>query len=288
MQEIIVKLDGRMGNQMFQWAFARAYEAKNGTMPIFDDSKETLKLTPFKLSQNIKTVEKPLWNKFLRKTVPFRNLRNQLTELKFDLPISKEDYYSKFSPALLEASAPVYIQGFFQTEKYFTHIREKLLHDFVLLKKADGRNKKMLYKIKNTNSFSIHFRRGDYTKNRVAKIFGKISKKYYYDAVEYIKQNTDEQITLFVFSDDINWVKKNIKFEYETIYVDINSGKKGYFDIELMKNCKHNIIANSSFSWWGAWLNENPDKIVVTPTPWMNDINDNYDIIPNNWISIYK
>jgi len=74
-RSIIIKVDGRMGNQMFQWAFARGYEAKNGILPIFDDSKETLKLTPFKLSQSIKTVEKPLWNKFLRKTVPFKKFK---------------------------------------------------------------------------------------------------------------------------------------------------------------------------------------------------------------------
>ena len=80
--------------------------------------------------------------------------------------------------------------------------------------------------------------------------------------------------------------KNNIKFEEETIYVNINNSNQGYFDLELMKNCKHNIIANSSFSWWGAWLNENPEKIVIAPKKWLAQDNFSNDIIPENWIKI--
>lgn len=287
-ENVIIKLDGRMANQMFQWALARAYEAKNGILPLIDDSKETLKLGCFQLINTLKTVKKPLWNKFLRKTVPFRNLRNKWTELKFDLPKIKEDAFSKYTPSILETKAPAYIQGFFQTEKYFANIREQLLKDFTINKELNKKNKVILEKIKNTNSISVHFRRGDYTKVRVAQHFGACSEEYYQKAIEIITSKTNIKPTLFIFSDDINWVKNNIKFKYDTEYVDINSGKQGFFDLELMKNCKHNIIANSSFSWWGGWLNENSDKIVVAPTPWLQDANKNYDIIPENWIVLSK
>ncbi len=286
--QVIIKLDGRMGNQMFQWALARAYEAKNGILPLIDDSKETLKLGCFQLINTLKTVKKPLWNKFLRKTVPFRNLRNKWTELKFDLPVIKEEAFSKYTPSILEAKAPAYIQGFFQTEKYFANIREQLLKDFTINKELNKKNKDILEKIKNTNSISVHFRRGDYTKVRVSQYFGACSEEYYQKAIEIITSKTNIKPTLFIFSDDINWVKNNIKFKYDTEYVDINSGKHGFFDLELMKNCKHNIIANSSFSWWGGWLNENSDKIVVAPTPWLQDENKNYDIINESWIKLGK
>ena len=281
--EVIIKLDGRMGNQMFQWAFGRAFEAKNGIMPIFDDSKETLKLDCFKLSKEIKTIYKPLWNKILRKTIPFRNLRNKLTELKVIYPQYKEETICLYQPDLFEVTPPAYISGYFQTEKYFEQIREQLQKDFQLTKPLNNANKEILEKIRNTNSVSIHFRRGDYLKSRVAANFGNIGEQYYHDAIKYISENTSEPLTLFVFSDDINWIRKNIKFGHETVYVDINSGKQGYFDLELMKNCKHNIIANSSFSWWGGWLNENPDKIVVMPSP-VRPNKPDYDRIPESWV----
>ena len=281
-KKIIIKLDGRMGNQMFQWALARAYEAQNGILPEIDNSKETLKLGCFKLIRDIKTVKKPIWNIILRKTVPFRNLRNKWTEMKFDLPVVKEDAFSKYTPSVLEAQAPAYLTGFFQTEKYFVEVREQLLEDFTLNKELNKKNKILLEEIKTTNSVSIHFRRGDYLKQRVANSIGNIKEQYYHDAIKLISAKTKNDLTLFVFSDDINWVKNNVQFGHKTVYVNINSAKQGYFDLELMKNCKHNIIANSSFSWWGAWLNENPEKIVVAPSPIRPNGKD-FDFIPTSW-----
>ena len=284
---IIINFDGRMGNQMFQWAFARAYQAKNGIMPIFDDSLETLKLQPFNLLKTLKVVPKPFFNKFLRKTIPLRKLRNKLTEIKYTLPTTQEANFCTFEEKLLSIQAPAYIRGFFQTEKYFSNIRQELLEDFRLIKPLNKKNKEILEQINNTNSISVHFRRGDYLKARVANIFGACSEEYYQKGIDEIASKLDKKPTIFVFSDDINWVKENITFKYDTVYVDANSGKQGFFDLELMKNCKHNIIANSSFSWWGAWLNENPDKIVIAPTPWL-DNKDNNDLIPEDWIKIEK
>ena len=286
---VIIKLDGRMGNQMFQWAFGRALEERKGRTPIFDDSRETLKLGCFKLSKDIKTINKPLWNKILRKIIIFRNLRNKVTDLKILAPHYSEKYTGGYQPELFEVTPPACISGYFQTEKYFLDVRDKLLKDFEIKGKISIQNQLMLEKIKFVNSVSVHFRRGDYTKARVEKLFGMCSENYYKKAIDTIAKQTQKPITLFIFSDDINWVKNNVKFDYETIYVDINSGKQGVFDLDLMKNCKHNVIANSSFSWWGAWLNENPDKIVVAPTPWHDsDTINSGDIVPDNWIRIPK
>lgn len=284
--EVILKLDGRMANQMFEWAFARAFEAKNGILPLIDNSKETLKLNHFAMFKELKTIKQPFWNKFLRKVIIFRNLRNRITELKFDIPTYSEP--DDFDENMFNIKAPAYIKGYFQNEKYFNDVRELLIKDFKLTAKLNQANKKMLEMIKNTESVAVHFRRGDYTKKRVADYFGVCSVEYYQKAVKTVADKLDKKPTLFIFSDDINWVRQNVNFDYETVYVDINSGKKGFFDMELMKNCRHNIIANSSFSWMSAWLNENPDKIIVAPTPWTNDETKNREIVPENWIKLEK
>ncbi len=284
--EVIIKLDGRMANQMFEWAFARAFEAKNGVLPLIDNSKETLKLNHFKLMKDLKVIHQPLWNKILRKIIIFRNLRNKITELKFDLPVYTEQTYYKFDENIYNCCTPIYLKGYFQCEKYLNEVREQLLKDFELTKPLNNKNKAMLDKIKNTESVSIHFRRGDYTKEKIAKRFGNLGLQYYYDAVKEVVKISDKKPTLFIFSDDIKWVRKNVKFDYETVYVDINNGKQGYLDLELMKKCKHNIIANSSFSWMSAWLNENTNKIVVAPKfwrPFIESFQEEYDLIPNDW-----
>ena len=112
----------------------------------------------------------------------------------------------------------------------------------------NSKNKKMLEQIKSGTSVSMHFRRGDYLKARNKKIYGSCSMEYYQNAMKLMKEKIGEDFTLFIFSDDPKWVKANTNFGCKTVVVDINSGKHGWFDLELMKNCNHNIIANSSFS----------------------------------------
>ena len=135
-------------------------------------------------------------------------------------------------------------------------------------------------------SVSIHIRRSDYLSKKNSSIFEPISLNYYYSALELIKKQ-HPNIKLFVFSDDNQWVMDNFKTDLPTTFVTHNDVSRGYDDLMLMSNCKHNITANSTFSWWGAWLNENPAKIVVTPSKWVKE--DKYvepDLIPNNWIKV--
>ena len=285
-QNVIVNFSGRMANQMFQWAFGRAYEKKQGIKPQFDNSQETIKIDCFKLMKDIELVKKPLVKKIFRKIIFIRSLRNKLSKVDFKLSEREEKCFCQYEPELLEQLPPVYFKGYFQTEKYFTNIREQLLKDFELNLPLNNANKEVLEKIKSTEAVAVHFRRGDYTKKRVSDKYGSCSVEYYKNAVKLIAEKTGKNLTVFVFSDDINWVKQNAKFDCETVYVDINSGKQGYFDLELMKNCKHNVIANSSFSWWGAWLNQNPEKVIVAPKTWMKVLDNDYDIIPESWLRI--
>jgi hypothetical protein len=222
---------------------------------------------------------------FLRKIIPFRKLRDKMTKESFKLPFIEEKNFNEFESDLLNFKTPAYFGGYYQTEKYFADLREELLEDFSLNVELGFKNEKMLEKIKNCESISLHIRRGDYLKR--IDTYGTCSIEYYKNAIERILKNANLQApVIFVFSDDYKWVKENLKFPYETIYADINSSDKGYFDLELMKNCKHNVIANSSFSWWGAWLNENPDKIVVAPKPWFKYLKTDGDLIPENWTQL--
>ena len=283
---VIIRLNGRMANQMFEWALGKAIKKQTGIQPIFDDSEETEKLAPFNLNFKKYAIKKPLKYKLFRKTIPFRKLRNKLTKIKIKIPVLAENPYFKYDEKYINVHPPVYLDGFFQSYKYFEPVRDELLKDFSLKKPLNSKNKKILEKIKNTESVSLHYRRTDYLKSRVANVMGSCTDEYYNKAVETIAQKINKPLTLFVFSDDPKWAKENIKFPHETIIVDINSGKQGYYDMELMKNCKHNIIANSSFSYWAAWLNENPDKIVIAPEIWMKNIDSDYDLIPTEWIRI--
>lgn len=280
---VFVNMKGRQANQMFEWAFGKAFEKKTGYEVIFDDSEETFKLKCFELSKNIKTIEKPLYKKILKKIVFIRKLRNKLVKIKNTKPTYTQKDFSSYEESLFEIKPPAYIDGYFQSYKYFENVLDELRNDFKLVFKMNSKNKKMLEQIKASTSVSMHFRRGDYLKARNQKVYGSCSMDYYKNAVNLIKEKIGENFTLFIFSDDPKWVKENTNFECKTIVVDINSGKHGWFDLELMKNCNHNIIANSSFSWWGAFLNENPDKIVIAPEYWQTNFKSNSDIIPENW-----
>lgn len=285
-KEILIRLQGRMANQMFEWALGKAIKKQTGIQPIFDDSEETQKLSVFNLDFKKYAIKKPLRYKLFRKTIPFRNIRNKLTKIKIKLPKLVENPYFKYDEKYINVQAPIYLDGFFQSYKYLENIREELLQDFSLKKPLNKKNKEILEQIKNTESVSLHYRRTDYLKSRVANVMGACTDEYYQNAVKTISEKINKPLTLFIFSDDPKWVKENVKFDHKTIVVDINSGRQGYFDMELMKNCKHNIIANSSFSWWAAWLNENPNKIVVAPKVWMKNIESDYDLMPPEWIRL--
>ena len=169
-----------------------------------------------------------------------------------------------------------YIKGYFQNEKYFKHIRSVLLNEFVPPKKIKI-SKELKNALNNNESVSIHIRRGDYVKLNFS-----LNSIYYIKAIKYIKQIYYNPIFI-VFSDDLEWVKANIHINNQVIYVNENGELKDYEELFIMSHCKSNIISNSTFSWWGAWLNTYEKKIVIAPKKWMEPQD---GIIPNDWIII--
>lgn len=202
--------------------------------------------------------------------------------------IEKENIYfiiGEYKNEIFKNKKNMYILGCPQSEKYFFNIKEKIKYIYNFPEIFDEKNKKILNLIKKSNSISIHIRRGDYINE--PGLGGMISKKYYIEAIEYIKEKIIDPV-FYVFSNDINWCKENLKIDFPIYYIDWNKGKESFRDMQLMSLCKHNIIPNSTFSWWGAWLNSNPNKIVVAPERWFNpEVQQiDKDIIPINWIKI--
>lgn len=195
----------------------------------------------------------------------------------------------EFRPENLRTQRDVYVDGYWQSEQYFIKSEAEIRADFQFRTMPSSANKGLLSLIPNCNAISLHVRRGDYVKNKALhKIHGTCSDNYYINAVNFIADKVSEPV-FFIFSDDINWARENLVLNYPAKFIDINDGAHAYEDLRLMSNCKHHILANSSFSWWGAWLNNNPGKITLSPKIWFADTELNKQassIRPANWITI--
>lgn len=291
---IVTQLTGGLGNQMFQYALGRALSLKHGTGLLFDtrpfdyqqysDTKRSYELYVFDLPGRVANEsELKKWG------IPnrFKVLINRYLKLGLD-PYPK--YYLKerghrFQREILMCPDNHYLSGFWQSEKYFKRIRSTIITDFEGREKKISRlNKSLADRINSTESVSIHVRRTDYVTNSSAKVYhGVCSIQYYKKAMNHVEKKVKKPV-YFVFSDDPVWAKDNIKSRHKTIYISHNRGREAHEDIRLMSQCQHNIIANSSFSWWGAWLNQNKDKIVIAPKKWFADKSvDSSDLIPEKW-----
>jgi len=296
---IITRLIGGMGNQLFQYAMGRSLALRKKTELKLDKSwlERTFKTgTPrdyrlhyFNVIENFATLEE------IQKV---KNRQGGIVARVFSRMFRKETPYYKqfivnehqdfvFDPNIYKIGADVYLQGYWNNEKYFKDIEKIIRDEFEIKIPPDQKNQQLLEKIKGCNSVSIHIRRGDYAKDkRTNQHHGTCSLDYYIKAAEIITGKISRPF-FFAFSDDIPWVKKNLKLKYPISYIDNNDDEHSYEDLRLMSACKYNIIANSSFSWWGAWLNRNPDKIVIAPKKWLNNPNiDTSNVVPKGWISI--
>ena len=270
---IIVRVTGGLGNQMFQYAMYKSLEKKGKLVKL--DSKsfyETKKEHNgyeleriFDIKPNKPTKED--LEKFDENNIStlFKIKRKLFGDKKFVYD-TKEYVFNKDLYKLKNS----YLNGYWQSIKYFEGIENDIKKDFRFKNQLDNKNLEILNEIENSNSISIHIRRGDYMSPENYNMYGCIATPTYYKKAIKVIEEKVENPTFFVFSNDMDWVKKNIQINSRVFYIDINSGNGSYKDMQLMSNCKHNIIANSSFSWWGAWLNENKNKIVIAPKKWIN------------------
>jgi hypothetical protein len=295
---VTTKILGGLGNQMFQYAAARAlaikcgcpvrvditafktYQIHNGfELKKFALDRETLRLD---CSQDEAPKQEIGHSKFSVSKL-MRYVSRKLNTIKPNFYLEKDFSYDA---DLLNQSPPVTIEGYWQSYKYFPDIRDQLLEDFCLLESPTGLNEELVKKISECNSVSIHIRRGDYVSNANANFYhGICGLDYYQHAIDKIESITSDP-TYFIFSDDIDWCRQNLKLSKEPTFIAHNQGANSHFDMHLMSLCKHNIIANSSFSWWGAWLNKNQNKCVIAPKQWFSVEKNTADLLPIDWLRI--
>lgn len=289
-----IAIYGGLGNQMFQYALCVALNQKGiKSRILFSHYLYSFHHNGFSLGNAFK-IKLDLPSKILNSILTYGEFfyKNRISgfflkRMLVSYQQKKNKYLEKkefeFDPEVFNQKGKTLV-GIWQAEAYFRDIKELIVREFEFRTPADQINGELIEKIVNSNSVSIHIRRGDYLNDRWKNILGVIRGTVYYDnAINFIRGKVKNP-QYFVFSDDIKWAKENLKLD-NCIYVDHNKGRNSYVDMYLMSICKHNIIANSTFSWWGAWLNKNPKKIVTIPEKWIIGKNCK-QMYPAQWVRI--
>ena len=295
---IIVSLRGGLGNQMFQYAAARRLAFIHNT-PLRLDVSRLGKAAPgvtqrtFEL-QNFQIQGRPasrdellsfsscagtwfgsVYSKFL-----------QLTRVRPNSHVFREAQFH-FDPKVLDLPDDTCLVGYWQSPRYYAEVEEIIRCEFSPREPLAGRSLELAKRMQGSNSISLHVRRGDYANNhKTLNHHGLCSLDYYRKCVDVVTEKVSSP-HFFVFSDDPKWVRDNLRFNFPLTIVEHNTRQDAYKDLILMSLCRHNIIANSTFSWWAAWLNSNPDKLVLAPTRWFAAPSiRTEDLIPDSWTRI--
>lgn len=288
---IITHLMGGLGNQMFQYATGRSLSIKSGVNDLrvfFEDRYELASrqynLEPFNIAASIASSSE------LRSIGPERKLRRRI-KLLLKLPIERSVVREKetfvFDPELLKHRGDAYLIGFWQSNKYFEQVRPAILKDFTLKNARPVMQEASSIIAQSSVSISVHIRRTDYTDPRSG--FSVLPESYYRNALEVLRKRI-RSFDVFAFTDDVAWANKNLPsiIGFSPLKIVSSPALKEYEELVLMSQCHHHVIANSSFSWWSAWLNDRPGKIVVAPLHWNGSTTRSsmQDLIPPDWILI--
>ena len=293
---IIIKLTGGLGNQLFQYSFGRYLSLKHNTELKFDMqlnvnasnfTHRSLGLSKYNIDLNFATNKEIESCKFFR----IGSLSRIERKLNQSFPFLNKKYVVEKPFIILNENLLLddcYYEGYWQSEFYFKSITDILKADLKLNFDLSDQNKRIARDMADSISVSLHIRRGDYLSvNLNAEIFSICSLKYYQDAINIFRTKYENPV-FYIFSDDILWAKQN--FTGENFVIVDNNQDDPHSDMYLMSQCRHNIIANSSFSWWGAWLNSNESKVIVSPKEWFREkkMNTNamLSLIPENWVVI--
>ncbi len=290
---IVIRLTGGLGNQLFQYAAAKALAIRNDEVLVLDIGTYFRESLPeLEVSRDFE-----LYNfigindEVTHKVESFNNLSKIFKFIQKNIPFKIKRYYKEtsynFNPNFFKLKKNIFLEGAWQSEKYFIEFKDILQENLVLKTNVIERVVDLAEKIKRQESVSVHVRRGDYLRKKIIlEWHGVLELDYYQKALEIILKN-NSSTKIYYFSDDIEWVENNLLPIYSGTIVSNKLSKNHFEDFHLMSSCKNNIVANSSFSWWAAWLNRNKSKIVIAPQKWFrtNKV-DIKDLIPNSWIKI--
>lgn len=290
---IRTKIVSGLGNQLFQYALGRKISLKKNTTLSLDISFfNTQNLRSFHLSNyNISgKIENDSNCSELNNSILARFQNKILNKLpKYLRSVYYQDEFWNFEKEVFKIKNGTLICGYWQNYKYFEDLDETISEELTLKDVSDKQYNDELTKIQSfICSVSIHVRRGDYVSDPNARqLLGTLPSNYYKDAIAYI-ENVISSPTYFIFSDDLIWARKEFDGLARVYYVDIHEGQAPHLELDLMSKCTHNIIANSSFSWWGAFLNRNPEKIVIIPKRWLNnqELNSKIELKFKDWVSL--
>jgi Glycosyl transferase family 11 len=283
---IIVRLQGGLGNQLFQYAAGKALSTQldkpfklETITSLRKDKRRHIALHDLQTTFELASIREV--KEFVRHPSLYRH---PISLFKAGRNIYQEPHFH-FDPNFFRLNDPVFLDGFWQSPLYFKDIETTIRNDFIikpaLIKNVIEKGRELECR----SSIAVHIRRGDFLNPKISAYHGVMSAFYFERAIGLIREKVPDAFVYF-FSDDIAWAKQNLSVDRNTEFLS-SPAQSAIEDFYLMTKCRHNIIANSSFSWWPAWLNTNPDKIVVAPKKWFADININTnDLIPSGWIRI--
>ena len=303
---VIVNIHSGLGNQLFQYAFGRKVALDRNMELQFDytllyrqEKQHNFllrnRLDNFNIVGKEASIDEIDKFKRIEYTSLFYRVLRKLSGRKIRLFKNNscqidESTFSKDKKKLATADN-LYITGYLADIKLLAEFNDAILPDFKLITPLNELNINKKARIDAVNAVGIHIRRQDYKSQQ--EVFALLTMEYYKSAIEYITEKTNNPI-FFVFSDDMDWVKKAFSkyfSQWNFEYVSINNMDTDFMELELMRSCKHFIIANSTFSWWAAWLNSNPNKIIIAPKKWYNkkQLQMDYEnglLVPSDWVKM--
>lgn len=285
----VIRIWQGLGNQMFQYAFAKSLQEYTGKKVYLDSkhyytssldkygspTKREMAIWNYRLSLEEIKPERLFWWKYINRNEWYHEINVKLNQYHL-YPFSyicEKGLASQYHSEYFHAKNNTYFQGWFQNEKYFINNKKILKQEFIPQNKVFISHE-LQDILDSYTTVSIHVRRTDFMKYGIV-----LDESYYQCAIARIKNYVDNPFFI-VFSDDINWVRNNLLFGEQVYFIDRMSNFKDYEELYLMSLCHHNIISNSTFSWWGAWLNENENKKVICPSTWGKT---QLGIVPNEW-----
>lgn len=296
MSNIVARVNGGLGNQFFQYAMARALALRHDAELHLDlrffnrDGEHTAR--PFELAltnARFRIADAAMLERFSPEPATgaiaraARRVRQSLSSIQ---QVRERSF--AFDPSATRIKGDTYVDGHWQSEKYFADHEAAIRAELSFKGPLSMRSSELERAIRNEDcAVSVHVRRGDYVSQAAANAYhGTCEPAYYQQAMETLAQY-HRASRYYVFSDDPAWARANVQFDAPVEFVDHNNGADSWQDLQLMSRCRQHVIANSSFSWWGAWLNPARDKRVVAPRRWFRDpAIDTHDLIPASWSRI--
>lgn len=283
----ITALTGGLGNQMFQYAVGRALSERHGAPLLLDtrglkhDPLRSYALSHFRITAQLAT-DTQMPRELGRIGRRLHRLPRWLTG---QTRLVEKSY--TFDPAILNLGAPVHLAGNWQSERYFSDQRDLIRAEFQLGDALTADRQGIADQLKERPAVSVHVRRGDYASNPATNAYHGTCEPEWYVACQQVMEQRLDRPHYMVFSDDPEWARANLPSFMSATFVEPSTDGRDEQDMHLMALCHHHIIANSSFSWWGAWLNPRADKIVLAPQQWFRSgKHDTRDLLPESWVRL--